>query len=323
MIRRPPRSTLFPYTTLFRSGPAPPGSSGSTARGAHPASPVAPRPTLLGTRPTPRCGARAGRPAVPARSARTPSRPRGRRLRSALVPAAGTRPRRQGRVASVPARQAGAPTGRRGARRPRPRRVGVPGYTTPAHRPIVPARAPRLPAPRTPRWPPPDRTPTRRARTSAGNDARPRHTRPSRDTRSPTHAAPPPPGGGPGALPRRGALPRTRSAPGCAGPPPPRAGRRAAARAPSRPERAEARSQPVLLHLARQRVAMDLEDLRGRTDLSVRMSQHAGYVPRLRLRQGQEAALGPVGEGGLLTPQLLRQVLGPQRLVGRHDEDRK
>src|SRR2546425_4554381 len=23
MIRRPPRSTLFPYTTLFRSGPAP------------------------------------------------------------------------------------------------------------------------------------------------------------------------------------------------------------------------------------------------------------------------------------------------------------
>src|SRR3712207_8731418 len=26
MIRRPPRSTLFPYTTLFRSGPAPPDS---------------------------------------------------------------------------------------------------------------------------------------------------------------------------------------------------------------------------------------------------------------------------------------------------------
>src|SRR3712207_7261787 len=24
MIRRPPRSTLFPYTTLFRSGPVPP-----------------------------------------------------------------------------------------------------------------------------------------------------------------------------------------------------------------------------------------------------------------------------------------------------------
>src|SRR5258708_9061667 len=24
MIRRPPRSTLFPYTTLFRSGPGPP-----------------------------------------------------------------------------------------------------------------------------------------------------------------------------------------------------------------------------------------------------------------------------------------------------------
>src|SRR5260370_16383030 len=27
MIRRPPRSTLFPYTTLFRSAPAPPGES--------------------------------------------------------------------------------------------------------------------------------------------------------------------------------------------------------------------------------------------------------------------------------------------------------
>src|SRR5688572_31028970 len=27
MIRRPPRSTLFPYTTLFRSGPQPPGGS--------------------------------------------------------------------------------------------------------------------------------------------------------------------------------------------------------------------------------------------------------------------------------------------------------
>src|SRR2546430_9675693 len=32
MIRRPPRSTLFPYTTLFRSPPAAAGpSSGSTA----------------------------------------------------------------------------------------------------------------------------------------------------------------------------------------------------------------------------------------------------------------------------------------------------
>src|SRR2546429_1334984 len=27
MIRRPPRSTLFPYTTLFRSGPSPKGPS--------------------------------------------------------------------------------------------------------------------------------------------------------------------------------------------------------------------------------------------------------------------------------------------------------
>src|SRR5256885_5317216 len=31
MIRRPPRSTLFPYTTLFRSPPAPRGSARSSS----------------------------------------------------------------------------------------------------------------------------------------------------------------------------------------------------------------------------------------------------------------------------------------------------
>src|SRR3712207_7232382 len=34
MIRRPPRSTLFPYTTLFRSGPAP-GRAHVRVRGRH------------------------------------------------------------------------------------------------------------------------------------------------------------------------------------------------------------------------------------------------------------------------------------------------
>src|SRR3712207_7261027 len=34
MIRRPPRSTLFPYTTLFRSGPAGPGHRGDGELGA-------------------------------------------------------------------------------------------------------------------------------------------------------------------------------------------------------------------------------------------------------------------------------------------------
>src|SRR2546430_6488056 len=33
MIRRPPRSTLFPYTTLFRSSCRPPGPAGTAARG--------------------------------------------------------------------------------------------------------------------------------------------------------------------------------------------------------------------------------------------------------------------------------------------------
>src|SRR2546427_10574115 len=31
MIRRPPRSTLFPYTTLFRSRPTPSGPTGSAS----------------------------------------------------------------------------------------------------------------------------------------------------------------------------------------------------------------------------------------------------------------------------------------------------
>src|SRR6266850_913455 len=75
---------------------------------------------------------------------------------------------------------------------------------------------------------------------------------------------------------------------------------RASARALSRPERERARSQPVLLHLPRERVTMDPEDLRGRADLAVGMGQHAGDVPCLRLRQGEKATLGPVGQGGLL-----------------------
>src|SRR5438445_6329044 len=32
MIRRPPRSTLFPYTTLFRSAPVVPGHAGPARR---------------------------------------------------------------------------------------------------------------------------------------------------------------------------------------------------------------------------------------------------------------------------------------------------
>src|SRR3712207_7985415 len=46
MIRRPPRSTLFPYTTLFRSG----NTDGQLAGVAHP--PVAPQGVLL-RRPVP------------------------------------------------------------------------------------------------------------------------------------------------------------------------------------------------------------------------------------------------------------------------------
>src|SRR5690349_22855280 len=44
MIRRPPRSTLFPYTTLFRSrAPQPAGAARPDARGARAAARVRPR----------------------------------------------------------------------------------------------------------------------------------------------------------------------------------------------------------------------------------------------------------------------------------------
>src|SRR2546427_5597900 len=71
MIRRPPRSTLFPYTTLFRSGGCSPSSRlprrASRRRG--------PRPTRRARRRASPGGARS----CPCRSrpARTPGRPRG------------------------------------------------------------------------------------------------------------------------------------------------------------------------------------------------------------------------------------------------------
>src|SRR2546422_4857272 len=57
MIRRPPRSTLFPYTTLFRSGR---GSHGSPARWRAARSEFArasrPHATTIWRMPTVRCG---------------------------------------------------------------------------------------------------------------------------------------------------------------------------------------------------------------------------------------------------------------------------
>src|SRR3712207_9116202 len=48
MIRRPPRSTLFPYTTLFRSGPSPGDRRGSRR---YVPRPVRPRPERRATCP--------------------------------------------------------------------------------------------------------------------------------------------------------------------------------------------------------------------------------------------------------------------------------
>src|SRR3712207_7407992 len=62
MIRRPPRSTLFPYTTLFRSPPRPPPNRSSGGRDAPEARP--PRPRVR--RPVLRPGRRGGVPPPPA-----------------------------------------------------------------------------------------------------------------------------------------------------------------------------------------------------------------------------------------------------------------
>src|SRR3712207_6969981 len=60
MIRRPPRSTLFPYTTLFRSRPPPPahqprraGPDGHRARAARARAAVPPRAAAGGGLPEP------------------------------------------------------------------------------------------------------------------------------------------------------------------------------------------------------------------------------------------------------------------------------
>src|SRR6266536_5580158 len=60
-------------------------------------------------------------------------------------------------------------------------------------------------------------------------------------------------------------------------------------------------SQAVLPHLPRQCVPVYPEDLRGRADLSARVSQHPRDVPRLDFRQGQERPLGPVWQRPFLT----------------------
>src|SRR3712207_8005353 len=68
MMRRPPRSTLFPYTTLFRSFPRGPVPAGPRRRGtpAHPATGVAGGAVLVGGGLLPARGhGRGGRPRRP------------------------------------------------------------------------------------------------------------------------------------------------------------------------------------------------------------------------------------------------------------------
>src|SRR2546423_2358896 len=53
MIRRPPRSTLFPYTTLFRSAAAPPPAARAGEPGARCRRVAAPAATPPASRPAP------------------------------------------------------------------------------------------------------------------------------------------------------------------------------------------------------------------------------------------------------------------------------
>src|SRR3712207_7041906 len=62
MIRRPPRSTLFPYTTLFRSDPRCVRVRGGAARGRGRPRPEAHGPTVAGGRAPSRRGASAPPP---------------------------------------------------------------------------------------------------------------------------------------------------------------------------------------------------------------------------------------------------------------------
>src|SRR6267142_5326275 len=135
MIRRPPRSTLFPYTTLFRSGLGPAARALDRARVPHPAAPGA-GPRRGGGerwgRGHPRRRGRARgvpRPGAGRRSARDRERRRGRAARShhhrarALPPGGGRGPGRGGLARGRAGPRAGG-----GARRPdpdRPRREGA------------------------------------------------------------------------------------------------------------------------------------------------------------------------------------------------------
>src|SRR6266581_5664630 len=142
MIRRPPRSTLFPYTALFRSPWPSPSRAGTCAIPALPARRGGPdrtsaARTAASAAPAPGSPASPPAPPCPARSrrrARRTTRPRDARDRSAPAPAA---------VAHRPRRRP-APTAAEVSHRPHtsrsPRR-----RTPPARRrPAVSARAANL-----------------------------------------------------------------------------------------------------------------------------------------------------------------------------------
>src|SRR2546422_7754223 len=87
MIRRPPRSTLFPYTTLFRSAEQPGNGRGE---------------------PRPHAGARLCRPGVGGPVRLLPRCPVARAARFAAAAQGGTRELRSGRIRAKPRHHGGA-----------------------------------------------------------------------------------------------------------------------------------------------------------------------------------------------------------------------
>src|SRR2546428_4604033 len=168
MIRRPPRSTLFPYTTLFRSERVPGRRAARRPRRSPRLPPAAIRP--VGARPRPAVLRPAGRRTVPGpprhagRLAAARRRPRG------PTQAVGHRP-------PHPARLLLGRLARRAVRLGAPRARGATGARRSGTSDRAVAREIRAP-PRPPHGRPVDRARTRRADRLRARAARPRKVSP-------------------------------------------------------------------------------------------------------------------------------------------------
>src|SRR2546427_5376585 len=178
MIRRPPRSTLFPYTTLFRSRLPPDGDHAPRATDLSDDDRRPPAGRRLLARQGHRAPVRAHRPAAAARGRRYQHAGRGRlpQPRDRLDQEALPGPRAQGHDGALGygAHDAGEDHRRRQRARARPRSLGGPLARHRQHRsearPPAPRRADGRPRPR--RAPPPVRRQARDRRDREGRARR-------------------------------------------------------------------------------------------------------------------------------------------------------